>query len=105
VRDRDGERERQRLRQLAETAGSNAPRNMRRAIERDTPPAQRPWSVTGRAERVAVVTVVLALVGCLVAVGALIAARGHAVLVGVLVGVLIVVLGYAALANRRRGDG
>jgi amino acid permease len=77
---------------------------MRRAIERDTPPARRPWSATGRAERAAVVMVVVALVGCLVAVGALMAARGHAVLVVVLAGVLVVVLAYATLAGRRRGD-
>lgn len=96
------ERERQRLRQLAETAGSLAPSRMQRAVERETPPAGRSWRTASGPERAATVLIWIVLVGGVAAVGALMTARGYGVIVTIfLVGMVIVMLSAKRQARRR----
>ena len=73
---------------------------MRQAIERDTPPEPRPWSTSGRAERVAVVMIIGVLVASVAGVGASMAARGFGVFVAIFVAVVV----YANILARRRWD-
>ncbi len=94
-------RERERLRQLAETAGSLAPRNMARAAERETPPDPRPWSRASRAERFAVVMIVFGLVGSVVGLGVLMSARGYGLVVAIFCLAVIATVARARVDNRR----